>query len=196
MDFEKDRFPLINNYAGFSSKGINNSLRKDPQSQDIDLERRLNIELEEIEPYSNRIAFAHDLYTGIPFEILSKWYLKRISTIIEFPNFLSSSKCKWCDYETCYEIRTNNFSKGRDIQNIVCKDSEKEVLFKSRSLFKIILVDHKNNTIHLDEVYSGEIITVLNEGVFLRDKDISDLYEAHLGQSDNDEPSLSDKGEI
>jgi hypothetical protein len=189
------KFPLLNKYAGFSSKAYNDSLRRDPTPTSLDLEKRVNLELDRLAPYVNELAYAHDMHTSIPFEVLSKWYSKRIGCVIEFPNFLSSSNFRWLFFDgTVYEIRTSNKSKARYINLVVAKDSEKEVLFKSRSLFQIEKVDINTNTIYLNEVDESDVKITLVDGAFLLDDEIEKLLYPNGREDNSTQLSASDLG--
>jgi hypothetical protein len=185
-------FPLIKQYAGFSSKEYNIGLRRGANQAILKKEQALNLELDELDPHSNKIVYAHDTHTGIEFEILSQWYLKQIGRVVEFPNFLSSSDFRWPKFdETVYEIKTSDKSRARDIYPVVLKHSEKEVLFKSHSLFKIQKVDIVSKTIYLDEVDRADIKIILDDSVFISDEEMRKLLGMPK-QEDDIQPSLAD----
>jgi hypothetical protein len=190
-------FPLTNKYAGFSSNTYNAGLRGNPTAANLKSEEELNLELDKLESYANKTAYAHDTHTRIPFNILSKWYLKRIGQIVEFPNFLSSSNYKWAGQnDTVYEIQTSDKSKSRYISNVVGKPSEQEVLFKSYSLFQIQSVDDETSTIYLKEVEEADIKITLKDGIFLSDSEVEKLLKKTRSKDNNNQLSLSDLGLI
>ena len=64
---------------------------------------------------------------------------KKIGKIIKAPFFLSTTKDKdWGNSEVVLKINTSVNSLGKDLSEIGINSSEKEVLFKTNSLFKII----------------------------------------------------------
>lgn len=188
-------FPRITEYSGPDAKQFNGQLMGNPSEHDLQKEQELNLELGLLEQHSNKTVYAHDTRTRIPFETLSKWYLKRIGCIIEFPNFLSTSELDLSYGETKYQIKTSSQSNARYIEHIVIKPTEKEVLFKSHSRFRIQKVDTYFKRIYLDEIDCLSADFVLKEDIFRTDEEIGPEVNTCLGKiqvPDNFHPSLND----
>ena len=136
---------LLTNYTGLTY--INTYLRKSKSTRKSEyndgkelLEYLLNKALDELNGHNNQIVYRMDS-PNISFDILKLWYKKRIGEVICFPNFLSTSKKRWVERDKVFKIRTNNSSSGRDLIAVVAEglaEYENEVLFKSRTKFKII----------------------------------------------------------
>ena len=159
---------LIKYYADYFSGELNRSLRNTNVKQPLSLfnyyELLLNKALDDIESFDNSIVYRMDSCV-IEFEVLKKWYEKRINQIIAVPSFFSTSKYRWPDCPNVFKIKTQKNSKGKNIEPIlspVKASGEREVLFKSNTFFKIIAIDEHEDTINLEETNS-----ILQEPIFL-----------------------------
>jgi len=182
-------FPNILKYSGYEAKNLNKMLRKkNPANLEIKKqEEKLNIELDKLIGAKNEYVYAHDTLTNYDYEVLSKWYKKRIGKIIKFPNFLSSSTNEWKGYSVIYRIKLSKDSRGKDISFIVNKKGESEILFKSNTSFKITGI---TKYIELSETESSDCEIVLSDNIFINDTDLRNLNKEDSDSKSN--LSLSD----
>ena len=169
---------LLTNYTGLTY--INTYLRKSKSTRKSEyndgkelLEYLLNKALDELNGHNNQIVYRMDS-PNISFDILKLWYKKRIGEVICFPNFLSTSKKRWVERDKVFKIRTNNSSSGRDLIAVVAEglaEYENEVLFKSRTKFKII--DVKTDFIELQEVSrQTDTFIMIYDNTYYADSDV------------------------
>jgi hypothetical protein len=144
---------LIQSYTAMNSNWINSDLRRhgfNNCSCKSDVQNLINSGLNNIPRFINNIVYRmepENLYETID---IKKWYKSRIGKLIKAPFFLSTSKDKWEDRSIVLKIETSSNSNGRDLSKININTSEKEVLFNSGTLFKIINVNEQH--IELQEI--------------------------------------------
>lgn len=192
---------LIIKYIGFFSLNINSWLRSTPKGDDdftLFFEYLMNKALKELPPYNNQIVFRMDS-PGIEFDVLKIWYSKRIGEVISFPNFLSTSKYRWNTSHIFFKIHTSQKSQARDVQYISDKPKEKELIFLSRSKFRIIGVndEKENQFIELQEVdrIHNDVIN-MDSCVYINDKEIEKLLGLDDRNDDDYIPSFIERGLI
>jgi ADP-ribosyltransferase exoenzyme len=170
---------LVVFYAGQGSGILNSYFRsskiKEESSPQFFFYTLLNKALDEIGGYNNQIIYRMD-NPLVEFETMKLWYRKRIGQVVCFPNFLSTSKERWINNDKIFKIHTSNSSSARDLTQILDEakaDSEKEVLFKSQSKFRVMAV--KDDFIELREV-SGTTknFIIIDDDTYF---DNSDNYE-------------------
>lgn len=147
---------IISDYADLFASEINGKLRnKTTLEQDLKKEQELNYALDKVEPYENSVVYV-DFGVYSDEEEIYAWFEKKIGKVVQFPNFLGSSKNKWPDRNFYLRIETRSNSSGKFIAPLTGKKHEDEVLFKSKSNFEVLRVDRLNSTIELKEVHRNK----------------------------------------
>ena len=191
-----NEFEAIKDYLGKGADRLNRDLRshnREFRLRSAEKEVKLNQELDLLPSHSHNILYGHDLATNIEFEVLSIWYKKRIGETIMFPNFLSTTFKRFKDHAyTTYQISSLSNSNGKDISNL-SENYENEVLFKSKTKFKIISVD---TDIFLEEDIGEDIDNILYEGIFKEDIEIKELIKLPQQSEVRIMKSATDLGEI
>lgn len=150
---------LIVKYAGASCFKLNLGLRGGREKDEfcIKYESLLNKSLDQLESYDNQIVYR---WLSIPDEAFH-FLKKKVGLKVLVPNFLSTSNYKNKGYSTFYKISTTKNSNGYYIGDIVEKQSEKEILFKSNTVFQITGFD--GDSIYMDEIKSHDYDLILSE---------------------------------
>lgn len=177
-------YPEITSYIGLGSEKLNLALMKTqiPCSDILNQEIRLNAELDRLGTHAFKEIFAHDGKTTVPFEILSIWYKKRIGKIVMFPNFLSTSSYRWLNRKVTYNIKPATNSRGKELAEAIGVKGECEILYKSKTKFRI---DAVGNEIELSE-YNGEYVDfVLKDCFYMDDKEVCKLVIANRNLQKN-----------
>lgn len=78
----------IVNYTDFGASKLNNILRSRNKT---DKEAELNIALNRIPSYDNEIVYV-DFSVSISENLILSWFKRRVGEVVQFPNFLSTSK--------------------------------------------------------------------------------------------------------
>lgn len=192
---------LISKYLGGLSSMVNRDLRSSIKKKGSFLvlyEYLLNKALDELPTCRDEVVYRMDTpIANIDFDIIKIWYQKRIGQVIMFPNFLSTSKDRWNNESIVFKIKTTVLGGAKDLSEISDKLNEKEVLFKSRSKFKIVGINEKEEYIKLNEVkrnYSKVII--MNDCTYINDKEIGKLLGMDEYNDEDQTLSLSDRGLI
>lgn len=156
---------FINEYQTTNSSIFNRMLRK--QNLDFnelffkDVEDIINTGLSKLPQY-NKILYRQE---GVDSIKIKKWGQQNINRVICYPAFTSCSKVNWTN-DFYFEIRplaTN--SNAYDLHELNPNHSEKEVLFKTKTNFKVISV--LENKIILNETKKeATIIQYQNEGLY------------------------------
>jgi hypothetical protein len=135
-------FSLLRRYKGLSFTKINEKLRLKSNNFEF-IEALMNKSLEkEFHRPNCSVTFRNDCYTFSPKGL--KWFQEHINQIICFPAFLST----YSNFERGPNDKVNYMeihlleknSNAFNISNIKAYDPEEEVLFKSKTCFKIISV--------------------------------------------------------
>lgn len=196
---------LISNYADHFSGIINDYLRRQSNvySHRDDYyefyKYLLNKSLDECLSFNNNKVIRID-NPSIGSEFALEWYKNRVGQEICYPYFLSTTKFLRGKCNFCLSIETNSNSAGKDIEPYLSTgmaESEKEVLFKSGSKFKIISVSKSKGRISLKEISRHKqigFIAIYND-TFHKDPYIEKILDERFLNDDN-ELSLSDKGWI
>lgn len=148
-------YQLIHSYTANNSYWINIELRKfgfnscDCKNQVVNL---INSGLDKISGFNNNIVYRMEPNNIYETTRIKNWYRKNLGAIIQAPFFLSTSKedSEWEEREITLKIRTNSNSLGKDLYKIGIDTPEKEILFKTNSIFKITDVNEKY--IELNEI--------------------------------------------
>ena len=100
-------------------------------------EVELNESLNSLPPYNNQTVWRFE--NGLPIKEVLECLKTLIGKKVLFPQFLSTGKNKPNIPDAFYyKIKTSNYSNGRDIEAIGNGYIESEVLFKSKTVFRII----------------------------------------------------------
>jgi hypothetical protein len=140
---------LIYSYTSQAYRPLNRQLNSGKVSAQTRLfEEALNEVLDKIPVHSGKVIRQYLVEPGAPSaESLLEIYSK--SEVVVFDSFLSTSKdlkFNW-DGEVTYHIQSKT---GRSINKISAHSHEQEVLFKSKTAFKIVKVEGKN--VYLEEL--------------------------------------------
>ena len=150
---------LLDSYAGKSAESLNRVLRNASVTPKDDLHRLnenyLNEVLDEIPSFDNKVVYRWTWFDDDEAKYLKKY----VGKLIMRPDFTSASKFKNISHSYFYEIKTCENSNCRDIEDIVKK--EKHVLFKSKTVFKIISFD--GETFYLEEKKENKWDLVLGD---------------------------------
>lgn len=189
---DKNSYYVIRRYMSSYSRALNPKLRSKTAKDDYTLlyEYLLNKALKRLPIYGNEVVYRMDS-PGIDFETIKQWFEKRIGYILSFPNFLSTSKKRWEHGWVVFKITTFSHSGARDISIILNSMGEDEVLFMSKSKFKIIDVNDKEKYIELYEVSrDSSNVILMTDDIYMKSEIGSELDD------DDYEPSLVDQGII
>lgn len=192
---------LINYYGGSLSKILNTGLRRTPIKKLDDIftfyDYLLKKALMELPPYSKEsIVFRMDRPSH-PFKDIKHWFNENTGKTICFPNFLSTSKDKWERgvNDIIFKINTSSYSRGRDISFLTGKPLEREVLFMSRSKFKVGKINQRDKTIYLDEVNNCHLpCIIIYENTYMND--LERMGKIQLKETLESELSLTERGLI
>ncbi len=151
---------LIVRYAGTVCSRLNNGLRNEgKQINDKFCQKYkiyLNQSLDEISSHNDQTVWR---WIDKP-EIIS--YLKKcVGMKIMIPQFLSTSTYKNEANTAFFKIKTCQNSNGKYIAEIVNKPAEREVLFKSNTVFEIL--GYKHDTVVMQEKKSEKYDLNLGE---------------------------------
>ncbi|PWG04044.1 ADP-ribosyltransferase [Polaribacter aquimarinus] len=145
---------LINSYTGQNSSWINSELRSIGHNIcncKIQVQNLINSGLNKLPSFNKNTVYRFEPNYINGTLTSKKWFRKKIGKIIKAPFFLSTTKDKdWGNSEVVLKINTSVNSLGKDLSEIGINSSEKEVLFKTNSLFKII--DVNENFVELNEI--------------------------------------------
>ena len=189
---DKNSYYIIRKYMSSYSTILNPKLRSKTTKDDYTIlyEYLLNKALKRLPVYGNEVVYRMDS-PGMDFEIIKQWFKKRIGHIISFPNFLSTSKNRWKHGSVVFKITTFSHSSARDISIILNSMGEDEVLFMSKSKFKIIDINDKKKYIELYEVRrDSSNVIFMTDDIYINSEIGSELDD------DDYEPSLLDRGII
>lgn len=191
----KNNHFLLSKYFGPFSHKINRALRSGDSLDDFFIlyEYLLNKTLKELPKNWAGTVYRMD-EPGIDFSILKVWFQSRIGQVISFPNFLSTSKDRWKGRDIVFKITAKHDGGGRDVTKFSNNKNENEVLFRSRSKFRIVSVNEKDKYIGLKEEsrnYSNVII--MDDSIYFNDDHIRSLQNLEL-ENPNQVPSLNDLG--
>ncbi|GJM16900.1 MAG: hypothetical protein DHS20C13_22270 [Thermodesulfobacteriota bacterium] len=156
---------LLACYAGLSYEYLNQGLRYEKWIPCTDFCREykfyLNKVLDDLPSYNSETVWRWVVIEEEGFEYLKNFVGKTIMT----PQFLSTSTYKnESGYQRFFRIETQ---KSNSSAKYICpilgksKASEKEVLFKSNTVFEII--DYDNDTIYMKEYFSEKGSLILYE---------------------------------
>lgn len=141
-------------YAGRGCVGLNEQMREERwlvADKAIQVYKDLvHRGLDELPEYNNEICYRWSNLPEEGFEYLKKY----VGKVILIPQFWSTSKWNKSEESMFFKIQTSNSSNARDIEEVVNKPSEKEILFKPNTRFKILSC--YEDRIHLEEVDQKE----------------------------------------
>lgn len=151
------------------SKEINGAVRYNNITPELtDLISNLEIALEKIPSYDNKIVFRNLNFLDFQIDSVKDFFKENLGQVIRFEEFQSCTKREIFtgnknSHNFIIEITTSNKSLGKDIHKIYqeCKldDKEQEVLFQQNACFKVNEINpDKYIKVKLTEVESEKSI--------------------------------------
>jgi len=168
---------LSEGYMGRCYKSINDKLRERMLSDNDSslfkgIEQSINNALDKHDRYNNKLVFRDECRSiddGQEEKVFS-WFRNSIGKVICFPAFMSC----YPDMSRLpkgspliFKIKTSQISRAFNLKNVHPNHPEQEILYKSKSCFKVIEVDENNNLVLLEETYNTPDFTIFsNEEYF------------------------------
>lgn len=158
---------LVLSYSGQASSWINSDLRKKGENTNTckrAAEQILIKALRFLPKSNNQVVYRKDR-PHYKRKVVFDWFSHHFGRIVKFPNFLSSSMENYWGYEhIIFKIQTAGLSKGHSLESLQVNwnEIEKEVLFESGSIFKIINVNEKIELRELAGDYDDSILMTSN----------------------------------
>lgn len=166
---------IISDYADLFGSEINRKLIQETNiKEDLDNEKLLNQALDKLESYDMLTVHVDFGVDEDEEDEIYEWFEERVGNVIQFPNFLGSTKNKekFKNRNFYLKIITCSNSSGKFITPLTGKKLEEEVLFKSKSNFKIQKVNRGGSTVELLEVDRNNAPSnILTELYYLNQKD-------------------------
>lgn len=187
-----DIYPNISKYTGQRGRHLNNLLKNESLSHNpetIKEESLLNNELESLPTFSfKKEITGKGEGISLDLDLIGEWFSKNIGKIIMFPNFLSTSKREF-DYGTFYlKITLSKQSNGKYVGAMFNTNSkEEEVLFKSKSKFKITGVkkrEDKAYNVFLEEVISEKHDIIMYDRLVEKEMNKANKVDNNINASD------------
>ncbi|WP_282124972.1 ADP-ribosyltransferase [Marinifilum flexuosum] len=154
-------------YATINSKLRDRNLADKENNLFQDIEEVLNNELDNLESHNNKLVF-HDecrFIEDCQEKKVFNWFRNSIGKVICFPAFMSCySEIKRLPQGSAliFEIKTSSASRAFNLNKVQPNHPEQEVLYKSKSCFKIIEVNENNHSVQLEEINSSPDLTIFN----------------------------------
>lgn len=147
---------FILSHTGSYSSWINGSLRSgrqfDTQCQQYFADK-LNEALSKLPCFNDKKVYRMDEPLTDDIEQVFSFFEKNNGKVMRTPYFLSTSKDNWENTSLTWDIKTlQEDSKARDLSLITNNNTEKEVLFKGDSYFKIKGVNRGSKIVFMEEV--------------------------------------------
>lgn len=145
----------IYQYTSTFSNWINHNYRNG-QELDTDCKKEfsnlLDNALKKLDSFDDDVVYRMDSPYPEKQEVF-KWFKSKKESVIEVPNYLSTSKDNFDNSPIVWKIKTLLAnSKGKDISELTNNRFEKEVLFERNSCFYIKEIDESSSMIFLEEV--------------------------------------------
>lgn len=145
----------IYQYTSSFSRWININYRNG-QEPDTNCKKEfsnlLDNALKKLDGFDDEIVYRMDSPYPEKKEIF-KWFKSKKGSVIEVPNYLSTSKENYDNSPIVWKIKTLSAnSKGKDISELTNNKFEKEVLFERNSCFYIKEIDELSSIIYLEEI--------------------------------------------
>lgn len=151
-------------YTGSYSSWINQPLRAGQLLKSICKTRFAEIlekSLDKLPSFNCNYVYRMDSPDGLSQEVIT-WFKKIINKIVKVPYFLSTSKDNWESTDIVWKIKTMQAnSNARDLHLLTNNCTEKEVLFKRNSYFKVLSVNEKNGIIEMEETDNIDFAYIL-----------------------------------
>ena len=150
-----------------------------------EIERRLNLILDRINSHNNTTVYRDEFVSCTKkFEDVHEWFDEHIGAAICFPSFLSCSEHQLKNRELLFNIQTSDNSNARDITSLVHTNSEREILFKSKTVFQIVEVREEKKEVFLKETKESPDISIYQD---------TEYHEQNRGENSEDNLSLTEQ---
>ncbi len=151
---DEEAFFIVGHTASYS-KWINQPLRDGNKFDNSCKEyfaNSLGKALDKLPIFNSQKVYRMDSPLGEKNQVMH-WFEKNNKKIVQTPYFLSTSKNNWNNTDITWHITTmKTNSNARDLFLITNNATEKEVLFKRNSFFKITKVNCDEGIIEMNEV--------------------------------------------